>query len=597
MFKDIDAWKDSEDKIDQDNYAQYKELEDKYPKLFEYARKFEGNARNLGVHASGILVTPMPINDYVPMRYVDGTAVTLYEGPTLESSNFVKFDILGLRNLDVIDLSMQLINPKYNYYNVYNIVNSMADSDTYSLIRDKKTDGLFQLESDLFKHTIGDMQPDNINDIGALNAICRPGPLQAHLDEQYNDTKNGKKELIEPLPKTLDIVQDTYGAIIYQEQVMAISVKVCGFNANQSDSIVRKIIGKKKKDKLAMLRRMMIYGKINQEGPEGWHDNNSMPWYDPKRQYGDEIDGALKRGYTYEQMDNFFNLLMGFAEYCFNKSHAMCYAYLGYITAFLKTHYPIQFMTALLSMQDDQDKIYKYVNIARDMDIEVKAPDINISNRLFTIKDNTIYFGIGAIKGIGNAAIPEILNHKPYNSFMEFYNKTDHRLVKKNVLSNLILAGCFDFEQTNRHKLIGNLARIKALPDTDPLTIMSKQPYTKINCMQYETEYLGLNLTYRSTFENIAIGDKATLYGSIDKLTERSDKNGKMMAFVDFNSENTVIRCLIFSSTYSKCRGTISQYNTNNIYSVSGRKSDQNTFIINSISLEKESYEQEFQLG
>mgnify|MGYP002520819881 FL=1 len=346
-----------------------------------------------------------------------------------------------------------------------------------------------------------------------------------------------------------------------------------------------------------MLRRMMIYGKINQEGPEGWHDDNSMPWYDPKRQYGDEIDGALKRGYTYEQMDNFFNLLMGFAEYCFNKSHAMCYAYLGYITAFLKTHYPIQFMTALLSMQDDQDKIYRYVNIARDMDIEVKAPDINISNRLFTIKDDTIYFGIGAIKGVGNAAIPEILNHKPYSSFIDFYNKTDHRLVKKNVLSNLILAGCFDFEQKDRHKLIRKLSEIKALPDTDPLTIMSMRPYTRMNCMQYETEYLGLNLTYRSTFENTAIGDTATLYGSIDKLTERPDKKGKMMAFLDFNSENSVIRCLIFSSTYLKYRSTVSLYNTNNIYSISGKKSDQNTFIVNSINLEKESYAQEFRLG
>lgn len=590
-FKDIDSLADSDDVKDKETYASFKKLEDKYPKLFKYARKFEGNARNLGVHASGILITPVPINDYVPTRYVDGLSVTLYEGPTLESFNFVKFDILGLRNLDVIDLSMKLINHDYTYYDVYKIVNGFDDRVTYDLICDKKTDGLFQLESDLFKGTIGDMHPTNLNDIGALNAICRPGPLSAGLDKQYNKTKNGEEVLEEPLPKTLDIVKETYGALIYQEQVMAISVKVCGFNANQSDSIVRKIVAKKKKDKLAMLRRMMIYGKINQEGPEGWHDNDSLPWYDPKREYGDEIDGAIKRGYTYEQMDNFFTMLMGFAEYCFNKSHAMCYAYIGYITGFLKAHYPLQFMTALLSMQKDQDKIEHYIGVARDdLNINVMVPDINISGEQFTIKDNDIYFGLGSIKGVGAAAIPEIISHKPYISFKDFYNKTNHTLVKKNVLYNLICSGCFDkTDSTNRHSVLSELVEIKALPENDNISVQAKSSYTKLSCIKYEKELLGMSITYMSEWDQATIGDKFTLYGSIDNIREKTDKNGRMMCFIDFTTnDDAKVKCLIFASTYNKCRDEVSLFNTNDVFIIYGKKSDKNTFIIDTIRKNQE---------
>lgn len=484
---------------------------------------------------------------------------------------------------------MNLINPEYNYYDVYKVVNRIDDEDTYKLICDKKTDGLFQLESDLFKSTIKEMQPNNINDIGALNAICRPGPLQAHLDEQYNKTKNNDMDLKEPLPGTLDIVKDTYGAIIYQEEVMAISVKVCGFNANQSDSIVRKIIGKKKKDKLAMLRRMMIYGKINQEGPDGWHDNDSLPWYDPNRQYGDEIDGALKHGYTYKQMDDFFNLLMGFAEYCFNKSHAMCYAYIGYVTGFLKAHYPLQFMTALLSMQKDQDKIEHYIEVARDLHIDVMPPDINISGRMFTIQDNNIYFGIGSIKGVGEAAIPEIIEHKPYTSFSDFYNRTNHTLVKKNVLDNLICSGCFDSMEPDRHKLLNELVSIKNLDNNDSIAIKASETYDRLKCIKYEKELLGMSITHRSEWSMVEVGEQITLYGSINNLTERADKRGKLMAFIDFvSSDDSEISCVIFASNYDKCRRALNPCNTNDVFAFTGIKNEKGSFQVSSVAKVKD---------
>ncbi len=583
-FKDIDALKDSEDSEEQRKYAEYLKLEQEYSQLFKYARKFEGNARNLGVHASGVLITPVSINTYIPTRYTDGISVTLYEGPTLESFNFVKFDILGLKTLDVIENTLKLINPKYNYYDVYSIVPDFNDEATYQLVRNKQTDGLFQLESDLFKHTIDSMKPTNINDIGALNAICRPGPLHAHLDEQYNNTKNGKLAMVEPLPNTLDIVKDTYGAIIYQEEVMAMSVKVCGFNANQSDSIVRKIIGKKKKDKLAMLRRMMIYGKINEEGPEGWHDNETLPWYDPDKQYGDEIPGALKNGYTYKQMDDFFNLLMGFAEYCFNKSHAMCYAYLGYITAYLKTHYPLQFMSSLLSMQSEQEKIERYIGVSRDMGICIKPPDINISNAHFTIRDDKIYFGIGAIKGVGEKAIPEIMKHKPYRSFDDFYNKTNHSLIKKDVLNNLILSGCFDSFETDRHNTLSQLVAIKNLAADDKINIMASQPYNKQSCIRYEKDLLGMSITNVSEWDTAAIDTNLKLYGSINNITEKNDKRGKLMAFLDFTTnDNSSVRCIIFASTYEKYREVVNLCNTNDIFILDGKKSDKTSFIANKI--------------
>lgn len=582
-FKDIDDLKDSPSEADRQIYNNYCKLEEKYPEIFKYARKFEGISKSVGMHASGVLITPIAINDILPTRTDNGVMVTLYDGVTLEKLNFIKFDILALKTVDIIDETIKLIDPSKNYYNMYDIVKD-NDDKTYELIQFKETDGLFQMESDLFKHTIGEMKPNCLNDISALNAICRPGPLSAGLDKQYNDTKNHKCDMTEPLRNTLDIVKDTYGTIIYQEQVMAISVKVCGFNANQSDSIVRKIIGKKIKEKLAMLRRMMIWGKKNIVGPEGWKNNEDSAWYDPNCEYGDEICGALANGYSYEEMEQFYTLLIGFASYCFNKSHAMCYGYIGYITAYLKAHYPAQFMTALLSgSQTDATKIERYISVARDMEIEIKSPDINKSKATFSLDDKTIYYGLGAIKSVGNAAIPNIIENAPFKDFNDFYDRTNHTLVKKNVITNLVLAGCFDFENENRYEILKKFIEIKQLDEEDKLNDIVSTSYNKAKCIEHEKDLLGISITHISDWEATKVDNNTTIQCKISKLTEKNDKNGKLMCFIDVITEGNTVRCLIFSSKYRTLRSVVDLSTKSQEFIFKGKKTDKNTLIVDNI--------------
>lgn len=505
-----------------------------------------------------------------------------------------KFDVLGLKTLDVIANSLKMIDPSYSYYDIYKVVKD-NDEDTFSLIRKKESDGLFQLESDLFKHTIGEMQPNNLNDIAALNAICRPGPLSAGLDKQYNDTKNGKQDLIEPLRNTLDIVKDTYGAIIYQEQLMAISVKSFGFNVNQSDSITRKITAKKDKKKLPMLRRMMIWGKKNIEGPEGWKENENSCWYDPNADYGDEICGGLSNGYTQNEIEEFFKMILGFADYCFNKSHAMCYGYIGYITAYLKTHYPTQFMASLLSMQTESAKIDNYISVSRSLGIEVKVPDINKSKADFTIGDNCIYYGFGAIKGVGAAAIPNIIENQPYSSFEDFYNKTNHTIVKKNIITNLILTGCFKELCSNPHVVLKEFVDIKKLKEDDSLYVILKEAYNKNKCIEYEKDLLGSSITYVSVWDSTADLSDVEIEGVINKYSEKTDKNGKLMGFLDIESEGSSIRAIIFASKYKTLRSVIDFSNNTTEFVFQGNKKDKSTIIIENIDRITRSEEKEWE--
>ena len=341
---------------------------------------------------------------------------------------------------------------------------------------------------------------------------------------------------------------------------------------------------------------MMIFGKKNIEGPDGWKDDENSCWYDPNKEYGDEVCGAIAKGYTQEEMEAFYNMLMGFADYCFNKSHAMCYGYLGYITAYLKTHYPLQFMASLLSMQTEQAKIDNYISVSRSLGIEVKAPDINKSKADFSIADNSIYYGFGAIKGVGAAAIPNIIENQPYISFEDFYNRTNHTLVKKNIITNLILTGCFKEFCSNPHVVLSDFVTIKKLKDDDPLYKISREAYNKNVCMGYEKELLGTSITYVSVWNQTADNTDIEIEGSIIRLAERPDKNGKMMAFLDLITEGNNIRALVFSSKYRSLRPIIDLSNGETKFIFRGKKKDKNTIIIEDI-LRKENEIEESELG
>jgi len=320
-FKDLDAL----EKDNPDAYAKFQAIEKENTEMFRLARAFEGTPRNTGVHASGILVTPMPVTDVTPVIYdKEGNAITLFPKEPIEACSMIKLDILGLKTLDVIQKTLDNIGKTIE--DLYKAIYDLDDEKIFKMIAQKKTGAVFQLSSDMMKGLVSDMQVSEFSDIIATNALGRPGPLASGLGDNYSKVKTGKQEMTVPLRGTENIFGETYGVPCYQESLMQVSRQVSGFDDMQADSITRKIIGKKKKKLWPLLLRCHIYGKKNCEGPEGWENDDNAPWYDPEGKYGGEIKGALANGYTAQELLEYFNRIEKFSEYCFNKSHRLCVA-------------------------------------------------------------------------------------------------------------------------------------------------------------------------------------------------------------------------------------------------------------------------------
>lgn len=316
-FKNLDELAESSLKRDIHKYEQFKSLEEKHSELFRLARKFEGTARNMGVHASGVLITPTPVTDLFPTRvdHKKGITIALYTGPQLESLRAIKVDILGLKTLDVLDMTAKAIDPKSNLEDYYDKIKT-DDKKVFKMIKNKETDGLFQIESPLFKGLCDSIKPDNINDIIAITSIGRPGPLLAGMDKMYADRKHGIEEAIEPLPNTWDLVSSTYGTIIYQEAIMLIAQRVAGFSDNQADSFLRKAFAKKKRSLMDICKQWFIYGKDNTAAPEGYNSENlNQIMYDENGTYGFEVRGGIRNGYNERELLDFWENIEGFAEY------------------------------------------------------------------------------------------------------------------------------------------------------------------------------------------------------------------------------------------------------------------------------------------
>ena len=345
------------------------------------------------------------------------------------------------------------------------------------MICNKKTDGVFQLESDMFKGMIGEIQPQSIEDIAALNALGRPGPLSAGLPAQYAAGKNTGKYTY-PIRGCENILDKTFGCPIYQESLMLISKQVSGFDDQQADGITRKVIGKKLVELFPMLRRCHIYGKRNIEGPEGWEKDNTAPWYDPKGKYGKEISGALSNGYTLDEMNSYFNTIDKYSSYCFNASHAFSYGLIGYGMAWLKCYYPVQFYAAVLSAQSDDDKIQKYIKVAESEGIQVKVPDINLSEASFTpiTEDGKkeILYGLASIKGVGESSIEPIMSARPYISLEDLISRVPKKYLNKRVINALAMSGALDSieEGIDRIQIIKEIKRLRK--DKDPVKLNSK---------------------------------------------------------------------------------------------------------------------------
>lgn len=578
LFADYDKLKDSPNKNERAMWDKFDALEKKYPTLFSTARKFEGLKRSFGIHASAILAMPSHVNDVFPTRLDNstGVTVTLYPGTMIEELGGVKLDILGLVSLDNIEQTAKLINPEYNINTVYDMVD-LDDPEPYKMLARGESDCVFQLESNMFKGLLKNIQPRNLDDIAATTSLGRPGPLSCHQDKQYAAAKNDGIKPDELLKGIDDITGPTYGIICYQETLMRISRRVAGFDVMQADALMRKAIAKKKIEMFPMIRRCLIYGKKNVKGPEGWEKNDDLPWYDPQKKYGAEIEGGISRGYTKEEIDLFWDDMRGYASYAFNASHAYAYSVISAIQAWLKYYYPVEFFTAALTIEEDDDKRKKYISVARRYGISVVHPDINLSEKGFTCDDKTIRYGIGSIKDVGPASVPELLEKRPYASLDDAVERVSKRALKKNVGVALIKSGAFD-SFGDRYSLLNRFYELRK--DKEPR--IEGAP-TEDDISQMELETLNASLTYPLWFDNLEEGCYVFEPCVIKSTREYVSKNKSVMCFLTIETHKSVIDCVMFAKTYKKYKDDIVLKTP--VY-FGGTKNDRDGFIIELIQKE-----------
>lgn len=583
-FKDFDKLKESSEPSDISKWKDFNKLENDNKELFRLARRFEGTPRNMGVHASGILITPDPISEILPTRTdKNGTTVTLYTGVQLEDLNYIKFDILGLKTLSVIKNTLEHIDKSLKIEDLYKMMDP-NDPEMYEMVKRKETDGLFQIESNLFKGMIEEIQPDSLNDIIVLNSLGRPGPLSAGMDKAYARRKHGMEEAVEPLKNTWDIVESTLGTIAYQEQIMLIAQRVAGFDGNQADSYLRKALAKKAKDKMELCRRWLIYGKINEEAPEDYNEDDiNQVMYDPSRKYGSPIKGGISKGYDEKDLVAFWESLKGYADYLFNLSHAACYSFITAMTNYLKRYYPVEFMAALLSAEENEEKMEKYVKVAENMNISVQVPDINLSGKDFTPMENKILYGLNSIKGVGETSIPAILENRPYENIGEAIEKIGKKSFNKRVGIALIKSGAFDFIDKNRFALINSFYDIRKDKDDR----LDMDDYDEGACIKFEKEVLGAPVTFKPWWDSIDTDEKIIRTFEIVEVEERYDKNRNLMGFVTLLNDGCLIRGIAFSRVYAKNVGNLDT-KRNKLITVSGKKDSKGILIINKISPYKE---------
>ncbi len=398
--------------------------EARYKELLDYAISLEGLSRHAGVHAAGVVIAPGPLDEYVPVctQSSKGSAgdenivVTQYDMTALEKAGMLKMDFLGLTTLTVITDAVANIKARGKEAPNLDTL-PLDDEETYKMLRLGKTAGVFQFESPLATDLVRSMRADRFNDLVASNALMRPGPLDAGMHKVYMRRKRGEEPITYQLPELEEFLNETYGVITYQEQVMRIAQKLAGISLAEAD-VLRKAVGKKD----AELIRIEL-GKFSEK--------------------------AIAKGYNAKIINDIAGQIETFGRYGFNKSHSVAYSIISYHTAWLKAHYPAEFMAALLSSQiGDTDSVVKYINEAREIGIEVLPPDVNESNYKFTvIEDRKIRFGLGAIRNVGKGAIDSILTAKkdgPFTSIFDLCGRVDLRVCNKRVFEAMIHAGALD---------------------------------------------------------------------------------------------------------------------------------------------------------
>ena len=410
------------------------EAEDDVKNLIDMALRLEGTVRNVGKHAGGVVIAPKDLTEFTPIYCEEGSQqiVTQYDKDDVESIGLVKFDFLGLRNLTIIQESLNTIHQLQDLDAPLFDINliPLNDSKTYDLLKKGETTAVFQLESRGMKELIKRLKPDCFEDIIALVALFRPGPLQSGMVDDFIERKHGHAKIVYPHPLAAPILKPTYGIILYQEQVMLIAQVLGNYTLGAAD-LLRRAMGKKKPEEMAKQRSIFVQGAAQ-----------------------NQIDEATASG--------IFDLMEKFAGYGFNKSHSAAYALLAYQTAYLKAHYPAAFMAAVLSSDmDNTDKLVGFVDECKAMHLNIFPPDIQASAYHFKMVDaHSIRYGFGAIKGVGQAAIEALLLERKVGAFKDLFDlcqRIDLRKINKRVLEALIMSGALDQLGPNRATMMASL--------------------------------------------------------------------------------------------------------------------------------------------
>ena len=538
--------------------------EPRVKEVLDISMKLEGVCRNAGMHAAGVVISSVPLRELVPIYVTNKQEiVTQYDMLGLEKLGLLKMDFLGLTTLTIVEEALKLIE-KYRGVKIDLQDLPLDDAETYEKIFSTGfTSGVFQFESSGMQDILRRYQPNRVEDLCALNALYRPGPIQGGMIPDFIDRKHGRKPIVYDLPELEEILAETYGVILYQEQVMQISNKLAGYSLGDAD-ILRRAMGKKKHDEMAQQRERFI-------------------------------SGATAKGFPMKKVAKIFDLMEQFAGYGFNKSHSAAYAYLAFVTAYLKAHYAVEFMSALLTSEaGNTDKVVKYINECREMGIRVLPPDVNQSDLHFTPAGDAIRFGLGAVKNVGQGAVEAIVAAReeggPFKSIYEFCERVNLGNINRRVIESLVKAGALDSTGANRAQLWEALDRAiesgtRASRDREmgqhglfamafeeekhEMPLANLPDWTMEQKLEGEKEMLGIYVSghpldrfrdkiadlathFTDKLEDLEKNTPVALCGLLTNIVRKTNREGKYWAALKFDDGRGTADAMVFATRYEE---------------------------------------------
>jgi DNA polymerase-3 subunit alpha len=533
------------------------EKDERVREILDIAMRLEGLARHASTHAAGVVISPEPLTELTPLykNPSDEAVTTQFDMGSAESIGLIKFDFLGLKTLTIVQKTAEYIRAEGRDFSLEDM--PLDDGKTFAFLGTGQTTGVFQLESDGMKDILVKMQPSRFEDLIALVALYRPGPIKSGMIDDFIRRKKGEKKIEYELPELEGILAETYGVILYQEQVMSIVGELAGFTMGQAD-VLRKAMGKKKMDVMAKQKELFI-------------------------------EGALKRGIPRKKAELLFDRMAYFAEYGFNKSHSAAYAYIAYQTAYLKAHFPVHFMAATLSADlDSSDKVVKSIKECRHMGTDILPPDINLSGKEFTVDGQSIRFGLGAVKGVGGAAVDAILQVRgdggPFHSVEDYLRRMGGPgKVNKKVNESLIKAGAFDTVSADgaapltvrRGRALRALEKSNGggAPSLDlfgaPEDAPPEEALEETELLRYEKDALGFYVTgspltkYSRVLDALGIpgvsgllaapdGKEVEAAGIVVGLRKIRTRKGDLMASLALEDEEAAAEAIVFPDLYKE---------------------------------------------